>query len=127
MASVDNIKFYDDLDESSLFTHLVEHNPRTTQVLFDQSLTTNGHNLNSSELVVIWNLAMFKRESEREESKGNDIAVLSKLEDLEGADSIDELILHPTCENLSKQKGGNPGRAEFTQKPKVNLCLFQPN
>ena len=108
---MDNVKFYDDQDESSLFTHLVEHNPRTAQVLFDQSLTTNGHNLNSSELVVIWNLAMFEKESEREESKGNDIAVLSKLEDLEGADSIDELILHPTCENLSKQKGRNPGRS----------------
>ena len=82
--------------ELSLFNHLIGRHPQTTRVMFDNSVMTNDKGLDSRDLVIIYNLTMFERESKREEAKRNDIEVLSKLEDLE----VDDLVQHPLCELL---------------------------
>ena len=83
----------------SLFEHLVKRHPMTTEVLFDNTITTNGKGLDSRDLVIIYDLTMFEKESQREEFDNgtNDIAVLSILDDIDA----DDLIQHPTCEDFS--------------------------
>ena len=79
----------------SLFTHLVERHPMTTRVLFDNTIATNGKGLDSRDLVIIYDLTMFEKETERD--PGNDIAVLSFLDDIIEDEEVDKLIQHPTC------------------------------
>ena len=54
----------------SVFSTLLHRNDKAAEVLLDQCITTNEQELDSSDLLIVYDLEIFKRESESPEREG---------------------------------------------------------
>ena len=86
----------DGLEYHSCFDTYIERNSDCSKILLDECVSTNGQDLDSSDLLVIYDLDLFRHESKRpkEEEEDDEIAALSQLVSLK----LYNLLEHPLSE-----------------------------
>ena len=84
------------LELHSCFDTYIERNADCSKILLDECVATNGQDLDSSDLLVIYDLDLFRHESKRpkEDEEDDEIAALSQLVSLK----LYNLLEHPLSE-----------------------------
>ena len=84
------------LELHSCFDTYIERNSDCSKILLDECVATNGQDLDSSDLLVIYDLDLFRHESKRdkEDEEDDEIAALSQLVSLK----LYNLLEHPLSE-----------------------------
>ena len=80
----------------SCFDTYIERNSGCNKVLLDEGVTTNGQDLDSNDLLIVFDLDLFRHEAERAnaEDEEDEIAALSQLVSLK----LYNLLEHPLSE-----------------------------
>ena len=88
----------DGLGIHSCFDTYIERNSDCSKILLDESISTNGQDLDSSDLLVVYDLDIFRHESKRpkEDEEDDEIRALSKLVSLK----LYNLLEHPLSEAM---------------------------
>ena len=84
------------LELHSCFDTYIERNSDCSKILLDEGVATNGQDLDSSDLLVVYDLDLFRHESKRpkEDEEDDEIAALSQLVSLK----LYNLLEHPLSE-----------------------------
>ena len=84
------------LELYSCFDTYIQRNSDCSKILLDGSVTTNGQDLDSSDLLIVYDLDLFRHESKRPNEDGEDdeVAALSQLVSLK----LYNLLKHPLSE-----------------------------